>query len=84
MTDSVPGSTSVLRWWQPERTAPEFGESDEFRHSRAGGKPVVRGILGSRLRGNDEVGGREVNPGLFQSYESNDWPDRFLKLSLIV
>jgi hypothetical protein len=36
-----------------------------FRHSRAGGKPIVRGILGSRLRGNDEVGNREVNPGPF-------------------
>jgi hypothetical protein len=29
-----------------------------FRHSREGGKPVVRGILVSRLRGNDEVGNR--------------------------
>jgi len=46
-----------------------------FRHSRAGGKPVVRGILGSRLRGNDEVGNWVVNPRLgyaaFESGKSN-------------
>jgi hypothetical protein len=32
-----------------------------FCHSRAGGKPVLPGILVSRLRGNDVVGTREVN-----------------------
>jgi hypothetical protein len=48
---------------------PVFGKSDDFRHSRAGGKPVVRGILGSRLRGNDEVANRAVNPGLILRME---------------
>jgi len=43
----------------------EFGECSDFRHSREGGKPVLRVTLGSRLRGNDNVGNREGNSGLF-------------------
>ena len=38
-----------------------LSESYDFRHSRAGGKPVFPGALGSRLRGNDAIGVRKNN-----------------------
>ena len=54
----------------------EFDGSNDLRHSRAeywaregwAGKPVVRGDLGSRLRGNDVAKDWKVKPGLIFSF----------------
>ena len=49
----------------------EHGKSGDVRHCRTGGKPVLAGILDSRLRGSDVIGNREVISGLLLSARSS-------------